>query len=249
MDPSSMPEFSHPTQIDNRFFPLVPGTQWLYRGFVTEEGDQTPHSIVITVSSLTKQINGVSTRVVWERDLTFGELEESELAFFAQDDHGTVWNFGEYPEVFDGDTFEGASDTWITGLADARGGIHMLHDPDVGESYVEGRVPSIEFFDVSRIAAEGLEQRVPAGRFDHVVRIHETDPLDEAGGIQTKYYAPRVGLVRIGAIGGDSQERMTLRSYGMLDAASLEATNDEVRRLDRRGHRFSKIYARTAWVQ
>lgn len=244
-----MPAFSHPTRIDNRFFPLEPGTEWIYEGRVIEDGGSTPHSVVFTVSSLTKRINGVTTRVVWDRDFADGELEEAELAFFAEDDHGTVWNFGEYPEVYEDGRFAGAEDTWITGLEDARGGVHMLHDPDVGESYVEGRVRSIEFFDVSEIVGKNLVDRVPAGRFEQVMRIEETDPLDEAGGIQTKYYAPGTGLIRIGAIGGDSQELMTLRSLSTLDADTFRAVDDEVRRLDRRGHRFSEVYESTEPVR
>src|SRR5687767_228747 len=64
MSCSNMPEFSNPTRIDNRYFPLAPGTEWVYEGSVTEEGERTPHQVVFTVTSLTKVIEGVKTRVV-----------------------------------------------------------------------------------------------------------------------------------------------------------------------------------------
>lgn len=249
MSPSRIPDFSAPTRIDNRFSPMPVGTEWRYEGSVTEEGERTPHQVVFTVSSLTKVINGVETRVVWDRDFADGVLEEAELAFFAQDDGGTVWNFGEYPEEYDEGKFDDAPDVWITGSAGARGGVHMLGDPDVGDAYIQGLVPRIEFLDVGEVAASGLRNCVPVGCFRHVLLVEETSPLDPEGGIQTKYWAPGTGLVRIGAIGGDSQERMTLRSLRVLRGHALDAVDDEVRRLDRRGNRLSEFYPRTSTVQ
>lgn len=248
MSPSTMPVFSNPTDIDNRFFPLVPGTEWVYKGTVTEAGEQTPHRVVFTVSRLTKKIDDVETVVGWDRDFADGDLEESELAFFAQDDEGTVWRFGEYPETFEDGTFAGAPDTWVTGLAGARGGIYMLDDPEVGDSYVQGLVRSIEFFDVAEVAS--LDQRTCVPQcYDDVLVIHETSPLDEEGGTQTKFYAPGTGLVRIGAIGGDSQERMALRSVKQLRGDALDAIDEEVRALDGRGYENSSVYSRTEPVK
>jgi len=51
---------------------------------------------VLTVTDLTKVLNGVRNRVLWDQDFQQGELTESELTFFAQDDGGNVWNLGEY---------------------------------------------------------------------------------------------------------------------------------------------------------
>jgi hypothetical protein len=247
--PSRVVDFTHPTTIDNPLFPLKPGTEWVYEGTVTEGGESTPHRVVFTVSSLTKEIDGVVTRVIWDRDFGDGVLEESELAFFAQDDDGNLWRFGEYPEEFSDGKFEAAPSVWITGMQGARAGLYMLDHPRVGDAYVQGLARSIEFYDVARVHATDLRTCVPAGCFTKVMRTNETSPLDPAGGIQTKFYAPGVGLVRIGAIGGDSQERMTLRSMRHLTASQLSYVDDQVRRLDRRGHRISSVYAKTEPVR
>ena len=243
--PSAVTDFSHPTRIDNRFFPLVPGTKWVYEGSVTEAGETVQHTIVFTVTNLTKVIDGVSTRVVWDVDYGDGELEESELAFFAQDDDGNVWNFGEYPEEYADGAFEGAPSLWITGMAGAKGGPHMLADPEVGDAYEEGLVRSIEFYDVSEVASTDVRTCVPEDCYNNVLYVNETSPLDETGGTQTKYYAPNVGLVRIGATGGDAQERMTLSSEGKISDDALDRVNREVRRLDEHGREISNLYART----
>jgi hypothetical protein len=243
--PSSVDDFTHPTRIDNAYFPLKPGTQWVYEGSVTEEGETVPHRVVFTVSSLTKEIDGVRTRVIWDRDYADGTLEEAELAFFAQADDGDLWRFGEYPEEYADGVFEGAPNLWITGMARARAGLYMLDDPEVGDSYEQGLVRPIEFWDVAEVRAEDLRNCVPVGCYHDVVRIHETSPFDPAGGTQTKFYAPRVGLIRIGAIGGDAQEVMTLRRMKVLSDDQLEWVDAEVRKMDRHGREVSDLYART----
>ena len=247
--PPPMGHFSHPTRIDNPYFPLVPGTEYTYTGTVTEAGQTVPHSIVFTVTDLTKVISGVTTRVVLDIDERGGEVQEAELAFFAQDDNGTVWNMGEYPEEFDNGKFVGAPSTWINGLAGAKGGIHMLAHPTVGATYTEGLVPRIDFFDVTTVFAKGLHVCVPVNCYDNVLLTHETSPLDPTSGIQTKFYAPGVGLIKIGAIGGDTKERVELSRLRHLSASALQAVDQQVRMMDRRGHRVSNVYARTAAVQ
>ena len=247
--PPPMGTFSHPTRIDNRYFPLVPGTEYFYKGSITEAGTVTPHSITFTVTDLTKVINGVQTRVVLDVDITGGAVQEAELAFFAQDDKGTVWNMGEYPEEFDNGKFVGAPSTWINGLAGAKGGPHMLANPQVGDTYTEGLVPSIDFFDVTTVVAKGQRVCVPVKCYDQVLVTHETSPLDPTSGTQVKYYAPGVGQIKVGAIGGDSKERLELARIRTLSASALQAVDRQVIMMDRRGHRVSDVYARTATVQ
>jgi hypothetical protein len=243
-----MGHFSHPTRIDNQFFPLVPGTEFTYRGTITSAGKSTPHSVIFTVTDLTKVIGGVTTRVVLDQDFLAGQLEESELAFFAQDDQGTVWNMGELPLELTNGHFTGAPDTWINGLAGAMGGPQMLAHPVVGRTYTEGLVPRIDFFDVATVKALGLHVCVPVDCFSGVLLINETSPLDRTGGIQTKFYAPRVGLIKVGAIGGVDQERLKLVSLKVLGAAALQAVDRTVRMMDRLGMRVSNVYSRTAPV-
>ena len=81
-------------------FPLALGTQYTYQGKIVEGGETKPHSVTFTVTGLTKVVDGVPTVVAWDRDFLEGELQEQELALFAQDDQGDLWNFGEYPEEY-----------------------------------------------------------------------------------------------------------------------------------------------------
>ena len=89
--------FSDSTKIDNRFQPLEPGMQFTYEGRSDRGGGRLPHKVIFTVTSLTKEIDGVRAITLWDRDINDGKLLEGELAFWAQDDDGTVWLLGETP--------------------------------------------------------------------------------------------------------------------------------------------------------
>jgi len=147
--------FTDPLAVDNPMFPLAVGTQFTYQGRIVQDGEAKPHSVTFTVTDMSKVVGGVRTVVAWDRDFLNGELQEQELAFFAQDDQGNVWNFGEYPEEYEGGKFTGAPSTWIRGMAGAYGGIHMLSQPGTGMQYREGLIPAIEFDDVSVISHTG----------------------------------------------------------------------------------------------
>jgi len=236
---------SRPLDVDNRMFPLSVGTQFVYRGTMVEGGMTKPHSVVFTVTDLSKVVDHVRTVVAWDRDFLSGRLQEQELAFFAEDDTGRVWNFGEYPEEYVNGKFVGAPSTWISGTAGAYGGIHMLARPAVGARYREGQVPAIGFDDVSRVARTGAMTCVPADCYRHILVIDETSPNDPASGHQIKYYAPRVGLVRVGARGGDSQEFLTLAAVRHLDGRAIAQVRAAVLAMDRRAYRVSKVYRTT----
>src|SRR2546421_2665876 len=136
-------DFPAVPKVDNEFFPLTPGTKWVFKGTVDGEA----HTVVTTVTDLTKVVDGVTSAVVLDEDLGPGRvLQEAELAFMAQDQQGTVWNLGEYPEVYENGQFVGAPDVWISGIAGARAGIGMLAHPATGTpTYLQGFAPAIDF--------------------------------------------------------------------------------------------------------
>ena len=234
--------FPRPAVVDNRMFPLVPGTRFSYRGTIVEGGSTTPHTVVFTVTDLAKVIAGVRTVVALDQDFLQGELQEQELAFFAQDAAGNVWNFGEYPEEYENGRLTGAPDTWITGTAGAHGGRHMLARPAVGAQYAEGRVPAIEFYDLSRIVSTSQVTCLPSGCLRHVLKVDEWSPNDPASGHQIKYYAPGVGLVRVGARGGDSREYLRLAAVSHLGKTAMAQVRAAALRMDRRAYHISKVY-------
>jgi hypothetical protein len=237
--------FTHPLAVHNRFFPLTVGTEFIYHGKIVENGKAKPHSVTFTVTDMFKTVGGVRTVVAWDRDFLGGKLQEQELALFAQDNQGNVWNFGEYPEEYENGKFTGAPSTWIRGVGGAYGGIHMLSHPRPGMKYREGLVPAIEFDDVSVVARTGQVNSVPAGCYHQVLVVDETSPNDPTSGHQIKYYAPRTGLIRVGARGGDSQEFLTLTAVRHLGPAEMAKVRAAVLAMDKRAYRISKVYRST----
>jgi hypothetical protein len=241
--------FSRPRAVGNRMFPLVPGTEFAYRGTVAEDGKVTPHTVVFTVTDLSKVVDHVRTVVAWDRDFLKGSLHEQELAFFAQDDAGNVWNFGEYPEEYAGRRFTGAPSTWIRGTGGAYGGIHMLAWPSAGKRYSEGLVPAIQFDDVSTVTGTGKVSCSDGRCYHGVLVVDETSPNDPASGHQIKYYAPGTGLIRVGARGGDSREFLRLTSVRRLGPAEVAKVRAAARAMERRAYRVSRVYRVTAPAQ
>src|SRR5690348_15438540 len=48
-------DFSHPTTIDNPWFPMEPGMRWTYAGVsVEDDGKVVPHRMVVTATDLVK---------------------------------------------------------------------------------------------------------------------------------------------------------------------------------------------------
>lgn len=245
--PFNAKNFSNPTNINNKFYPITPGTQLILDGTINVDGKIVPHRIVLTATDLTKVIDGVRTLVVWDTDTTAGTLAESELAFFAQDDAGHVWNLGEYPEEYENGKFVGAPSTWIQGLQEAKGGIHVQADPQLGTPpYLEGKVTKIEFYDCGQVYAKGQQVDVTAGNYNNVLVIQEWDPGDPDSGYQRKFYAPNVGPIQITAVNDPLGETMQLTKTKTLCGDALKAARSAALRLDRRGYKFSSVYAKTA---
>lgn len=235
-------------RIDNQWFPLRPGMQFTTTGEVTDADGTKAHTVVHTVTGLTKVIDGVKTLVMWDRDYSDGVLAESELAFFAQSDDGDVWLFGEYPEEYEDGKLIGAPSTFISGIDRARAGIAMQARPHRNTpAYVQAYAPKVDFLDCGDVLYKHLRVCVPTGCYNDVMVIDEYNPLEPpSAGHQRKYYSAGTGLVKVTAAGGESQEFMDLVKIKKLSRSALENVNAQALKLDRRGYTVSKdVYAKT----
>jgi hypothetical protein len=203
--------------------------------------------VVFTVTDLTKVIDGVRSVVLWDRDYNAGVLQENELTFHAQDDEGTVWNFGEYPEEYRRGKLSGAPDTWLAGTDRARAGIVMLAEPRLGTpSYLQGFAPAIEFADRARVYRTRLKTCVPVDCYDNVLLTDEWNPA-EPGAHQRKYYASGVGNIRIGSAGKDAErETLMLTKLRRLGPPAMAFVRREALKLDARAYRVRPdVYGHT----
>ncbi len=238
--------FDDPTNIDNPWLPFQPGTRWVFEGSTEEAGLTVPHRVIFSVSDLTKVIDGVRALIVWDQDFSNGELVETELAFYAQDNDGNVWRMGEYPEVYEfGKLIEAPA--WISGLKGAQAGIMMKAEAELGApSYAQGWGPAVNWTDRGQVAEIGQSTCVPFDCFEDVLVIEEFS-REEPDAFQIKYYAPGVGNVRVGWRGADAtRETLELVEFSQLDEEAMAEVRAAVMELDQRGYRVSKeVYAQT----
>src|SRR3990172_7534928 len=158
-------DFDDPTNIDNQWLPMKPGMQYVYAGVTEEGGASIPHRVIITITDLTKVIDGVHVVVTWDQDFSAGLLVETELALFAQDNDGNVRRLGEYPEAYDEYGKLVGAPAWTPGLRGARAGILTKADPQLGEpSHSQGWGPAGNFTHRAPGFRIGQQTRRPVGR-------------------------------------------------------------------------------------
>src|SRR3954447_2096103 len=178
-------------EVDNRYFPLEQGSQWVYRG--VEDGE--PSRDVVTVTDQTIVIQGVRCTVAHDDLYISGKLEETTDDWYAQDRGGTVWYFGEDTKELDSNgNVTSTEGSWKSGVDGARAGIIMPAHPRVGDAYRQ------EFYaghaeDFAKILDLKAPVSVPFGSFKKTLRTKESSPL-EPGIVDNKYYAKGVGMVK-----------------------------------------------------
>ena len=200
--PFNASNFSHPLDIDNPYFPLIPGTTWTYKAD-TVDGCE----VVIThVTNDTKQLAGVTTRVLHDQAFEgetcdHVELVENTFDYHAQDNAGNVWYFGE-------DTFdcEGAGNcergegSWLAGVHGAKAGIFMLAHPRSGDGYAQELAPGVaeDHALVTEVGITARMRRDDAFRrsYSNCIVTKEWTPL-ERGQIEFKTYCPNIGNVLV----------------------------------------------------
>jgi len=239
--------FDRSTHIDNEWFPLKPGTRFVYEGFTIEEGKRVPHRVVFSVTDLTKVIGGVRAVIAHEQDYSAEKLVEAEIVFFAQDNDGTVWQLGQYPEEYENGKLVGAP-AWIHGIQDARAGIIMKAEPRPGTpSYSQGWGPAVNWMDRGMVYQVGQKTCVPLKCYEDVLVIDETTE-QEPGAHQHKYHARGVGVVRVGwgGEGEKTKETLELVKVVQLGPQALAAVRAEALKLETRAYKISKnVYVHT----
>ena len=246
-DPANFP---NPPKIDNQWDPRTPGTQFILSGEADGGGGLLPHQVVSTVTDLTKMINGVRVVVILEEDINEGEVQESELAFHAQDNAGHLWSLGEYVEGYEDGEFSGAPDTWISGLDKAVPGNIMLADPQLGTpEYLQGWSPDIEFSDCAKVYKMQEQTCVPLGCYENVMITDERNSLEAERGHQRRYYAPGVGNVRVGFVDDPEGETLVLVGVNQLSPDELARARQDALKLEKHAYRISDLYRQTSPIE
>jgi membrane-associated phospholipid phosphatase len=186
-------------EIDNPYFPLVPGTTFKLKG-ETEDGIERE---TITVTDRKKEVMGVTTTVVKDVARVDGDIAEFTYDWYAQDKEGNVWYFGENTAEMENGKILNRHGSWEAGVDGALPGIIMNADPQVLDSFRQEYYAG-EAEDMYWIVADNETVSPPAGTFHDAIRVLEWNPL-EPGVVGQKFYAPGVGLVSERALSGGKE--------------------------------------------
>jgi hypothetical protein len=187
-------------RIDNPWFPLIPGTMFVYRG--VKDGKSARD--VYSVTSATKSIQGVRCTAVRDRLYLAGRLEERTTDWYAQDRLGNVWYLGESTAELDrAGHVTSTEGTWQAGRDGAQAGIYMTARPLVGQSrrqeYYKGHAE--DHFSVLSLHAS---ISVPYVASNRALLTKEWTPL-EPGTLDHKYYVRGIGEVKEVTVKGPTE--------------------------------------------
>jgi hypothetical protein len=188
------------TTIDNRYWPLKPGTAFRYTGV----RGKTPQTDDEVVTHQTKQILGVTSTVVRDTVSEHGAPIERTFDWYAQDKQGNVWYMGEDSLELKHGHFVKASDSWESGVNGAQPGIIMPGHPQPGDAYRQEYYPPGQALDQARVLRLDGSIRVPVGSFKGVLVTSERSPLEPQ--TEQKYYAAGLGEVAETVVKGHHEQ-------------------------------------------
>jgi hypothetical protein len=203
-DPVTLDSAGFVGRVDNPYWPMAPGTRWIYLETDAQGGRQR---VVVEVLWHTKQIEGIAATVVHDRVLEHGELVENTVDWYAQDVCGNVWYLGENTKEYEEGKVVTTAGSWRHGRDGAQAGVIMPANPQVGmryrQEYLAGQAE-----DAAKVLSRNEQAQVPYGHFWHVLLTKEFTPLAPEV-LEYKMYTRGVGPVMTLAVsGGSDQERL-----------------------------------------
>jgi len=124
-----------------------------------------------------------------------GYFDEDTYDWYAQDNDGNVWYFGEYTTAYlEGGTISHEG-SWEAGVNGAEPGVVMLANTLPGLSYRQEYLAGVAE-DMGKVLRLNAKVSIGYGDFVNCLETKEWSPL-EPGVVEHKFYAPGIGLVLI----------------------------------------------------
>ncbi len=190
-DPVNLDPADFTTNIDNPYWPMSPGSKWVYRETDTTG---TRQEVVIEVTKKTKTIaNGVEARVIRDTVTEDGQPVEVTDDWYAQDSAGNIWYLGEATAEYKNGKVTSTAGSFEAGVDGAQAGIAMPANPEPGMAYRQEYYKGVAE-DKGAVITVGEEQvEVPFGHFDTGVLMTRDLVPTEPKVQELKFYAPDVG--------------------------------------------------------
>jgi hypothetical protein len=203
-------DFPDPTRVDNKYHPVIPGAKYTFEG--VKHG--LPFRTETVVSSDTKVVNGITTRVIYDKDFELNQLVEATEDWFAQDRKGNVWYFGEAATQYVNGQVRGHEGSWEAGVNGARPGVVMLGDPKVGGPRYRQEFRKGITEDTGKVVKLNENLCVTYQCFKgNVLVIDESSPV-EPGVLERKWFAPGIGMIKWNIEKGETEYGQLIKVEG-----------------------------------
>jgi hypothetical protein len=177
----------------NPYFILEPGYQLVLKG--NEKGKEI--ELVVTVLNDTREVDGVETRVVEERESEDGQPVEISRNFFAISRRtNDIYYFGEEVDIYKNGRVVDHEGAWLSGVKGAKFGLAMPGTPLIGARHYQEVAPGVALDRAEILGSSGVLETA-AGTFKNCLKVEETTPL-EPDAKEVKLYALGVGLIKDG---------------------------------------------------
>lgn len=195
------------TRITNPWWPMRPGSRWVYRETAP---DGMRQKVVVTVLEQTKLIaNGVTARVVRDVVTEQGKPVEVTDDWYAQDLCGNVWYLGEATTEFENGKPVSTAGSFEAGVDGAQAGVIVPAKPVPGMRYRQEYYAG-EAEDRAEVVSLRDQAEVPFGHFGvgRVLMTRDLNPLQPKI-LEFKFYARGIGPVLVvGVSGGNDREEL-----------------------------------------
>ncbi len=188
------PSFSEPTTIDNPLFPISEVDSSVLLG--NDEGHALRIETVLLPEPKIIDVEGEQIETPTQQFVAYldGRIHEVALDWYAQDDAGNVWYFGEDVFNYEDGVVADTDGTWIAG-EDGPPGMIMPADPQVGEAFRPENIPDFVFEEVV-VSSVDLTVDGPRGPVDGAIVGTENHLME--GHYEDKTFAPGYGEFRSG---------------------------------------------------
>ena len=199
-EPVTLDPANFTTRIDNPYWPMAPGTRWIYR---ETDGRGDRQKVVVRVTRRTRVVDGIRARVVRDTVTERGKLVEDTIDWYAQDRAGNVWYLGERTREYEDGRYVSDAGSWEAGVDGAQAGVAIPAGPVPGMRYrQEYRQGEAE--DRAQVLSVSEQAQVPFARFPRrVLLTKDVNPL-EPRVLEYKLYARGVGPVLVLEVSGGS---------------------------------------------
>jgi hypothetical protein len=195
------------TRIDNPYWPMAPGSRWVYRETDTEGKEQ---KVVITVTGKTKKVAaGITARVIHDVVTEDGKPVEITDDWYAQDECGNVWYLGEDTTEYENGKPVSKAGSWEAGVDGAQPGVIVPAKPRVGLEYRQEYYAG-EAEDAAKVLSLDEQAEVLFGHFTGALLTKDFTPLQPTI-LEYKLYAKGVGPVLVLGISGGSDREELVR--------------------------------------